>query len=113
MLEILTKLSRPYPRLQKYIENLIGFVTSIPTAKSPILLVSGHIHIPVHLPQYMGIDAISMPCFQSQTPYLAEKGLMPVVGYAVAEIRLSEEGHLTSTNIDFVVMNSKIKQNDF
>lgn len=100
-------------KLQKYIENLIGFVTSIPTARAPILLVSGHVHIPVHLPLYMGIDAMSMPCFQSQTPYLAEKGLMPVVGYAVAEIYLDKDNNLSSTKIEFIIQNAQIKQWDY
>lgn len=100
-------------KLQKYIENLIGFVTSIPNAHAPVLLVSGHVHIPVHLPLYMGIDALSMPCFQSQTPYLAEKGLMPVVGYAVAEIYLGADNNLTSTKIEFIIMNAQIKENDW
>lgn len=100
-------------KLQKYIENLIGFVTSIPSARAPILLVSGHVHIPVHLPLYMGIDAMSMPCFQSQTPYLAEKGLMPVVGYAVAEIYLDKDDYLTATKIEFINQNAQIKSGDF
>ncbi|GAI76942.1 unnamed protein product, partial [marine sediment metagenome] len=53
-------------KLQKYIENMIGFITSIPSAKAPVLQLFGHWHIPCHLPQYMGIDAASMPCFQSR-----------------------------------------------
>lgn len=100
-------------KLQKYIENLIGFVTSIPKARAPTLIVSGHVHIPVHLPLYMGIDALSMPCFQSQTPYLAEKGLMPVVGYGVAEIYLDKEDNLTATKVEFINQNANIKENDY
>lgn len=100
-------------KLQKYIENLIGFVTSIPSANAPVLLVSGHVHIPVHLPLYMGIDAVSLPCHQSQTPYLAEKGLMPVVGYAIAEIYLDKDNNLTSTKVEFVNQNAQIKKADY
>ena len=99
--------------MQKYIEILVGFVVSIPSARAPVFLVSGHVHIPVHLPLYMGIDAISMPCFQSQTPYLAEKGLMPVVGYAIAEIYLDKDNNLTSTKIEFVNQNAQIKKDDY
>ena len=100
-------------KLQKYIENLIGYITSIPSAEAPSMLFSGHVHIPVHLPLYMGIDAVSLPCFQSQTPYLAEKGLMPVVGYAVAEIWLDDNNNLTSSKIEFINLNAHIIKDDF
>jgi len=100
-------------RIQKYIENMIGFVTSIPTASAPILQLFGHWHIPCHLPLYMGVDAVSLPCFQSQTPYLAEKGLMPVVGYAVAEVYLDNNNNLTATKIEFINLNAQIKKDDY
>lgn len=100
-------------RMQKIVENMIGFINSIKGAEAPIMLAFGHWHIPCHLASYMGIDAFSLPCFQSQTPYLEQKGLMPVVGYAVAEIYLDKDNNLTSTKIEFVNLNAKIKQNDF
>jgi hypothetical protein len=100
-------------KIQKYIENMIGFIMSTPSATPPILQLFGHWHIPCHLPKYMGVDAVSLPCFQSQTPYLAEKGLMPVVGYAVADIYLDKNDNLTSTKIEFVILNSKIIKGDY
>jgi len=100
-------------RMQKIIENMMGFIHSIPKAKAPVLQLFGHWHIPCHLPSYMGIDAVSLPCFQSQTPYLEQKGLMPVVGYAIAEIFLNKDNHLGSTRIDFVNMNGQIRGNDY
>ncbi len=100
-------------RIQRIIENMIGFINSIPSAKLPILEAYGHWHIPCHLPSYMGIDAFSLGCFQSQTPYLEQKGLMPVVGYAVAEIYLDKDNHLSSTKIEFIIQNSQIKKDDF
>ncbi len=100
-------------RMQKTIENMMGFIHSIPTANAPILQLFGHWHIPCHLPSYMGIDAVSLPCFQSQTPYLEQKGLMPVIGYAVADIYLDKDNNLSSTKIEFVIQNSQIKKNDY
>lgn len=100
-------------RMQKIIENMMGFIASIPAANAPILQVFGHWHIPCHLPSYMGIDAISLPCFQSQTPYLEQKGLMPVVGYAVAEIYLDKDDNLSSTKIEFVNLNAQIRSQDY
>lgn len=100
-------------RMQKIIENMVGFINSIPAAEVPILQIFGHWHIPCHLPSYMGIDAVSLPCFQSQTPYLEQKGLMPVVGYAVAEIYLDKDDSLSSTKIEFIIQNSRIIKGDY
>ena len=72
---------------QKHVENLVGSVVSMLRTDIskldmiPALMWFGHWHIPCHLPCYMGVDAVSLPCFQAQTPYLAEKGLMPTIGY--------------------------------
>lgn len=100
-------------KMQKIIENMIGFITTVPSIRPPVLTVFGHWHIPCHLPSYMGIDAVSMPCFQSATPYLTEKGLMPVIGCAIAEIQLDKDNHLTSTKIEFIIMNSQIREGDW
>ena len=100
-------------RMQKTIENMMGFIHSIPSAEAPILQLFGHWHIPCHLPSYMGIDAVSLPCFQSQTPYLEGKGLMPAVGYAIAEIYLDKDNSLSSTKIEFIIQNAQIKEKDY
>lgn len=100
-------------RLQKIVENMIGFFVSIPGSPMPHFIVFGHWHIPIHLPSYMGIDAISLPCFQSQTPYLEQKGLMPSVGFAIAEVWLDKLGNLTSVKVEFINMNAQIRQRDY
>ena len=99
-------------RIQKHIENITGFVQSVGT-KPPAIMIFGHWHIPLHLPQYMGVDAIGMPCFQAQTPYLVQKGLSPTVGYATADVYLNESGNLAATRIEFVNMNDRIKEKDW
>lgn len=98
---------------QKIIESMMGYINSIPSATKPILQIFGHWHVAVHIPSYMGIDVISMPCFQAQTPYLEQLGKMPVVGYAVAEIYLDKDNNLTSTKIEFVIQNSQIRKADY
>jgi len=99
--------------IQKHIENLTGFIQSTKGAP-PALMIFGHWHVPIHLPSYMGVDAISMPCFQAATPaYLIPKGLMPTVGYAVAEIWLNEDENLSATKVEFVNMNDKLMEKDW
>lgn len=100
-------------RMQKIIENMMGFIHSIPSAEAPVMQFFGHWHIPCHLPSYMGIDAVSLPCFQSQTPFLEQRGLMPVVGYAIAEIWLDDENNLSNTDIKFFIQNSRIIKEDY
>jgi len=100
-------------KMQKIVENIVGFISSMPKSKSPQVMAFGHWHIPCYLPNYMGVDAFSLPCFQAQTPYLAEKGLMPVVGYAVADLYFDESNNLTSTKIEFINMASQVKLNDY
>lgn len=99
-------------RMQKIIENMMGFVSATQSA-APVLEVFGHWHIPCHLPSYMGTDAVSLPCFQAQTPFLEQKGLMPVLGYAIAEIWLDKDGHLSSTKVVFYIQNSQGKKGDY
>lgn len=98
---------------QKIIESMMGFISSVPSATKPILQVFGHWHTAIHIPSYMGIDVISLPCFQAQTPYLEQLGKMPVVGYALAEINLDKDNNLTSTLVEFMILNSRLKQNDY
>jgi len=100
-------------RMQKIVENMVGFVASIPSATAPILQIMGHWHIPCHLPSYMGIDVVSLPCFQSQTPYLEQKGLMPVVGYGIAEVWLDRNKNETKVLISFYNQNARIAKGDY
>lgn len=100
-------------KMQKNIESMMGYVASIPSAVRHILEVFGHWHVAVHIPSYMGVDVVGMPCFQSQTPYLEQLGKMPVVGCAIAEIQLDKDDNLSSTKIEFFIMNSRIIKNDF
>jgi hypothetical protein len=48
-------------RIQKIIENMVGFILSASGSEIPKLVAFGHWHISAHLPNYMGIDAVSLP----------------------------------------------------
>lgn len=106
-------------RPQKYIEDIAGYVMSVIRQPEqlkkalPALMVFGHWHLPLQLPCYMGVNAITLPCFQSQTPYLQQKGKMPVVGYAIAEIYLDDNNNLTSSKVEFVNQNAYIRERDY
>ena len=100
-------------RTQKIIEAIVGALSTIKTIPVPRLVVFGHWHVPFHLPTYMGVDAVSLPCFQRQTPYLEQKGLMPTVGFAIAELWLDGTDAVTSTKVEFFNWNHRVIERDF
>jgi predicted phosphodiesterase/biotin operon repressor len=100
-------------RPQKIVENMVGSLIYVEGVPIPHIVAFGHWHIPLHLPLYMGVDVIACPCFQRQTPYLEQLGLMPVVGCAIATITLDEVGKLSSTKVEFVNMNHRIIEKDY
>lgn len=104
---------------QKMVESISGYVLSIMRASPefykvlPALLLIGHYHVPMHLPRYMGIDVSTLPCFQAQTPYLQQKKKMPVIGCAVAEIWLGQDNNLSSVKLEYINMDSRVKDKDY
>lgn len=72
-------------RLQKIIEQLA------PEMK-PNMLFLGHFHVPNHLPGYRNTEGIQMPCFQSQTPFLAARGLYPFVAGLIVTVQIDDIG---------------------
>lgn len=63
-------------RLQKHIEQLS------PQEKPDVALL-GHLHVGAYLPQYRNVEGFQLPCFQSQTPLLAEMGVHPTIGFLI------------------------------
>ena len=100
-------------RPQKIVENMVGFLLSAKDLESLKLLLMGHFHVPVHLPSYMGIDAITLPCFQAQTTYLTQKGLMPSIGCLIIKIAFDEHWNLTYIRPEFVNYDAHIRKEDF
>lgn len=120
--ELLVQLEHPggglaYARsysVQKIVENMVGFINTIPSAVMPTVLIVGHWHTPLHIPVYMGVDTVMLPCFQAQTPYMQQrKNMMPTVGCAIAELYLNEDNRLSAVKIEFIIMNDRIKERDW
>lgn len=72
-------------KLQKIIEQ-------IAPENKPNMLFLGHYHVEAILPMYRNVLGIQLPCFQSQTPYLARKGLYPEVGGWIIEFGTDNKG---------------------
>jgi len=70
-------------RLQKTIENFAP-------ENKPRMVLSGHLHIGLHLPSYRNVEGLQIPCFQAQTPYLKGKGLFPMIGGAIFELTVRD-----------------------
>ena len=99
---------------QKIVENMMGYINTIPSAVKPALMVTGHWHTPLHLPVYMGVDTVCLPCFQAQTPYMQQKkNMMPTIGCVVMEVWLNEEDNLSSVKVEFIIMNDRIREKDW
>lgn len=99
---------------QKIVENMMGFINTVPTAVRPVLIVAGHWHTPLFIPVYMGTNIASMPCFQSQTPFMQQlNNAMPTVGCAIAEIWMNGDNNLSSVKVEFLIMNDRIKERDY
>jgi predicted phosphodiesterase len=72
-------------RVQKIIEQLA------PESK-PHLMFVGHWHVNAMIPAYRNVEGVSIGAFQSQTPYLVRKGLMPNVSGLVVEVEVNDKG---------------------
>lgn len=77
----------------------------------PNMLFLGHFHIPNITPGYRNIEAVQMSCFQSQTPYMATRGLMPWVAGLIVEIRTDDKG-LANISYEWIPFYIR-KENDF
>jgi len=76
-------------RLQKVVEQIA------PELK-PHILFLGHLHAACWLPAYRNVESIMVGCFESQTPYLREKALFPLIAGAIFEYQKDEDGLISS-----------------
>ena len=76
--------------LQKHIEALSG-------GQKPDLWLEGHYHKAVWLPGYRNVDGFQLGTFQSQTPFMAGKGLAAMIGGWEIEVTVNPRKHLTRT----------------
>ena len=77
----------------------------------PNMLFLGHFHVPNMTPGYRNIEAVQMSCFQSQTPYMATRGLMPFVSGLIVEFQEDAAG-LAKVSYEWVPFYVR-KKNDF
>jgi predicted phosphodiesterase len=80
-------------KLQKIVEALAP-------ENKPNFMALGHYHTPCILPGYRNVEAIQMPCFQAQTPYLKKKGLFPFVAGVIVTLKVDDKG-LSSITYEF------------
>jgi hypothetical protein len=76
-------------RLQKFIE-------AIPGGQKPNMIVLGHYHKALFMPDYRNVAGMLAGCFQSQTPYMAAQASAAQVGGWIVTVTLNERRKLTS-----------------
>jgi predicted phosphodiesterase len=86
-------------------------VEQLASENKPHFLFLGHYHVPNIVPGYRNVETVQMGCFQSQTPYLTAKGLMPFVAGLIVTIQTDESG-LAKVQYEWVPF-YKAKKNDF
>lgn len=91
-------------KLQKIVEQLTS-------EHKPHFLFVGHWHVAAMIPGYRNVETVSMGAFQSQTPYLVTKGLMPWVGGLIVNVIPDKQG-IASVNYQWVPFYVP-KENDF
>jgi predicted phosphodiesterase len=77
----------------------------------PNMLFLGHYHVPNITPGYRNIEAVQMSCMQSQTPYMATRGLQPFVAGLIVEIQVDDIG-LAKISYEWIPFYVR-KKNDF
>jgi hypothetical protein len=75
------------------------------------MLFLGHYHVPNITPGYRNIEAVQMSAFQSQTPYMATRGLMPFVAGLIVQIQTDDMG-LAKIGYEWIPFYVR-KKNDF
>jgi len=77
--------------------------------QKPKIVAFGHWHCQDVLPRYQNVFSMMLPCFQAQTPYLKDKGLLPEVGPVILEFMPDGEGWFTRIRHEFITGFSPIK----
>lgn len=83
---------------QKIIEKMTGDT-------KPDLLAIGHYHKAEFIPNYCNLSCIQSGCFQSQTPFMATKGLNAMVGGWIVEVtvdKISKNKYLKRIRTEFI-----------
>lgn len=88
-------------KIQKWVEQR-------PPEHRPDLLFGGHIHILGHVPNYSGVEAFLVGCFQAQTPFINRLALTPNVGGLILEVATNDKGRIHRIRTEWVHFNDWI-----
>ncbi len=67
-------------------------VESYPPELKPNVAAYGHYHRVFWMPAYRNVDTFLVPCFQSQTNFLKERKIYPIIGGFIMEAVVNEDG---------------------
>lgn len=75
--------------LQKIIESLSG-------GQKPNMIICGHYHKAIHIPQYRNVAGLYPGCFESQTPFMIQRGISASLGGWLITITLGKKTGLSN-----------------
>ncbi len=91
-------------RLQKKVSQVHEEYINSRTKPCDVFL-AGHCHHNAVLFNYLGMTAISLGCFQTQTPFLQEKGLVPDISGIILEYQSDGQTIIKTPKIEYVKYN--------
>jgi len=65
------------------------------------MFLAGHCHQEALIHDFYGMFIMSLPCFQGQTPYLVERGMISQLGGVVLEYRIDGHGLVGLPEADY------------
>lgn len=92
-------------KLQKRVESLSP-------ENKPNILALGNYHKVCHVPAYRNVEGFLLPAFQSQTGWMARKGLASIVGGLILEFGIVNKGLAPSLQTEWVLYREPL-ENDW
>jgi predicted phosphodiesterase len=92
-------------KLQKRIESLSS-------ENRPDILALGNYHKAIHLPAYRNTEGFLLPAFQSQSGWMARKGIASIVGGLIVEFGIVNKGLAPSLQTEWVLYR-EVLENDW
>jgi biotin operon repressor len=83
-----------------------------PRAVYPHVVAVGHYHLSMYMPM-AGSHVFGLPCFQSQTPYLRDKGLFPQVGFWIVTLHFDCDGRVSKVEPQAYQWTHLVRENDY
>jgi len=105
-------------RGQKVMEGLIAEAVAVIRSNIrasqvlPHTVGMGHLHIQDYFIDG-GVHCFLVPCLQSRTPYLKQKGLFPMVGFMITEYQYDDNLNINRVKIEVHDYGYKVKEKDY